>query len=34
MIKNEFFPLRHTTNSVIYAYEMVGVSAHRCLLKI
>ena len=34
MSKKEFFPPRPTTNPTIYAYELVGVSTHKGLLKI
>lgn len=34
MSKKEFFPPRPTTNPTIYAYELVGVSTHKGLIKI
>ena len=34
MSKKEFFPPRPTTNPTIYAYELVGVSTHKGLMKI
>jgi hypothetical protein len=34
MSKKEFFPPRPLTNPTIYAYELVGVSTHKGLLKI
>ena len=34
MSKKEFFPPRPTTNPTIYAYELVGVSTHKELMKI
>lgn len=33
-MKDEFFPLRKSTNPTIYAYELVGVATHIGLLKI
>ena len=34
MNKKDFFPSRPSTNPTIYAYELVGVSTHKGLLKI
>ena len=34
MSKKEFFPPRPSTNPTIYAYELVGVSTHKGLIKI
>jgi len=34
MSKKQFFPPRPSTNPTIYAYELVGVSTHKGLLKI
>jgi hypothetical protein len=34
MRKQEFFPPRPSTNPTIYAYELVGVSTHKGLIKI
>jgi hypothetical protein len=34
MSKKEFFPPRPSTNPTIYAYELVGVSTHKELIKI
>ena len=34
MSKKEFFPPRPSTNPTIYAYELVGVTTHKGLLKI
>lgn len=34
MSKNEFFPKRPEANPTIYAYELIGVSTHKGLLKI
>lgn len=34
MSKNKFFPARPISNPTIYAYELVGVEAHKGLLKI
>ena len=34
MSKKEFFPPRPTTNPTIYAYELLGVSTHKGLIKI